>query len=103
MEGESCELILLEPDMPKEIYPSSYECDCGHLSSFLENTIREAKARSLKRRIYLKDSEREEHTIVFSKSKMIDILCPNKTNTMALHKEIKACATPAPAESGRPA
>ncbi len=30
----------------KEIFPSSYECDCGHQSLFCENTIREAKAMS---------------------------------------------------------
>ena len=27
--------------MPKEIYPSSYLCDCGHQSDFFENTIKE--------------------------------------------------------------
>jgi hypothetical protein len=35
--------------MPKEIYPSSYECDCGHQSHFFENTIREIKAMSRKK------------------------------------------------------
>jgi hypothetical protein len=35
--------------MPKEIFPSSYECDCGHQSHFFENTIREAKAMSHKK------------------------------------------------------
>ena len=62
--------------MPKEIFPSSYKCDCGHQSDFFENTIREAKAMSFKKKIYLSDSEREEHTIVFYKGEMVDIICP---------------------------
>ncbi|MBI2955303.1 MAG: orotate phosphoribosyltransferase [Chloroflexi bacterium] len=62
--------------MPKEIVPSSYECECGHQSHFFENTIREAKSSSFKKRIYLLDSEREEHTIVFHQGQMVDIICP---------------------------
>jgi hypothetical protein len=65
--------------MAKEIYPSSYKCDCGHQSDFCENTVREAKAMSYKKKIYLVDSEREEHTIVFYKGEMVEILCPNST------------------------
>ena len=64
--------------MPKEIYPSSYLCDCGHQSGFSENTIREAKTLSFKRKIYLGDSAPEEHTIVFYQGEMIDIVCPNQ-------------------------
>ena len=64
--------------MPKEIYPSSYECDCGHESDFSENTIREAKAKSHRKKIFLGDSATDEHIIVFHKGKMIDILCPNR-------------------------
>jgi hypothetical protein len=62
--------------MPKEIFPSSYLCDCSHQSDFFENTIREAKRRSRKKKIYLGDSEIEEHVIVFFKGKMVDIICP---------------------------
>jgi hypothetical protein len=35
--------------MPKEIFPSSYECDCGHQSHFFESTVRAMKALSRKR------------------------------------------------------
>jgi hypothetical protein len=63
--------------MSKEIYPSSYKCDCGHQSDFFENTVREAKAMSHKKKVYLSDSETDEHTIVFYKGEMIEILCPN--------------------------
>jgi hypothetical protein len=66
--------------MSREIFPSSYECDCGHQSDFFENTIREAKAMSFKKKIYLGDSEREEHTIVFYKGEMVDIICPKAKN-----------------------
>ena len=67
---------LYNPSMPEEILPSSYLCDCGHQSDFFENTIREAKSMSFKKKIYLGDSEQEEHTIVFYKGKMVDIICP---------------------------
>jgi hypothetical protein len=62
--------------MPEEIFPSSYLCDCGHQSDFFENTIREIKAMSHKKIVYLGDSEPDEHTIVFHKGHMIDIICP---------------------------
>ncbi|MBI4322286.1 MAG: hypothetical protein HY675_27650 [Chloroflexi bacterium] len=62
--------------MPKEIIPSSYECDCGHQSHFFENTVRDLKAMSLKKRIRLGDSASEEHIIVFYKGVMVDIICP---------------------------
>jgi len=65
-----------EKDMPKEIFPSSYLCDCGHQSDFLENTVREVKAMSHRRRIYLEDSEPDEHTIVFYKGEMVEVICP---------------------------
>ena len=65
--------------MPKEIYPSSYQCDCGHQSDFFENTVREAKAKSHKKKIYLSDSEPDEHTIVFHEGEIVDILCPHPT------------------------
>jgi hypothetical protein len=51
--------------MPKEIFPSSFECDCGHQSDFFENTVRDMKAMSQKKKVYLADSAPEEHTIVF--------------------------------------
>ncbi len=68
--------------MPKEIFPSSYECDCGHQSHFSENTIREAKQMSHKRKIRLSDSDPDEHTIVFHRGEMIEILCPHRRPKM---------------------
>ena len=64
--------------MPKEIYPSSYECDCGHRSEFSENTIREIKAMSRKKKVRLGDSEPDEHYIVFYKGEMVNIICPKQ-------------------------
>jgi hypothetical protein len=72
--------VLSEATVPEEIFPSSYRCDCGHLSHFFENTIREAKAMSKKRAVHLGDSESDEHTIVFEYGTMVTILCP-KANT----------------------
>jgi hypothetical protein len=71
-----CPAHPIRGSVPKEIDFSSYECDCGHRSHFFENTIREAKAMSHRRRVRLLDSEAEEHTIVFEHGKMVDILCP---------------------------
>lgn len=64
--------------MPREIYPSSYLCDCGHQSDFSENTIREIKAMSRKKKVRLGDSGCPEHTIVFYKGDMLEIICPNQ-------------------------
>jgi hypothetical protein len=64
--------------MPKEIVPSSYECDCGHQSHFFENTIKAMKAMSQNKRIRLVDSETEEHIIVFHRGEMVEIPCPKQ-------------------------
>lgn len=64
--------------MPKEIFPSSYECDCGHESHFFENTIKAMKAMSQNKRVRLGDSAAEEHTIVFHKGEMVEIRCPKR-------------------------
>jgi len=62
--------------MAREIYPSSYECDCGHRSHFFERTVKEIKKLSLKKRQLLADSEAEEHAIVFYRGQMVEIICP---------------------------
>ena len=62
--------------MPRELYPSSYECDCGHQSHFFENTIWEAQTKSRKREIHLGDSEVDEHTIIFFKGEVFSLICP---------------------------
>src|SRR5438128_10487523 len=63
--------LMKESPMPKEIFPSSFECDCGHQSDFFENTVREMKAMSQKKKVYLADAAPEEHTIVFYRGKMV--------------------------------
>lgn len=62
--------------MPKEIYPSSYLCECDHRSDFVERTVVQAKKMSMRKQIRLGDLETEEHVIVFWKGQMVDILCP---------------------------
>ena len=69
--------------MPKEIFPSSFECDCGHQSDFFENTVREMKAMSQKKKVYLADSAPEEHTIVFYRGKLVEIQCPKRLQSHA--------------------
>ena len=67
--------------MPKEIFPSSFECDCGHQSDFFENTVREMKAMSQKKKVYLADAAPEEHTIVFYRGKLVEIQCPKQAQS----------------------
>ena len=64
--------------MPKEIFPSSFECDCGHQSQYFENTVKEMKAMSQKKKVYLGDAAPEEHTIVFHRGKLVKIRCPKQ-------------------------
>src|SRR2546422_5274796 len=67
--------------MPQEIFPSSFECDCGHQSDFSENTVKEMKTMSQKKKVYLADSAPEEHTIVFYRGKMVAIQCPKQAQS----------------------
>jgi hypothetical protein len=62
--------------MPKEIFPSSYECDCGHQSHFFENTVKAMKVMSQKKTVRLADAALEEHIIVFDQGRMVEIICP---------------------------
>lgn len=62
--------------MPKEIYPSSYECDCGHVAHFFENTVREVKKQSLTKRQWLSEGDGgEKHIVVFENGEMTAMLC----------------------------
>jgi hypothetical protein len=72
--------------MPKEIFPSSFECDCGHESDFSERTVRDMKAMSQKKKVYLADSAPEEHTIVFYRGKMVEIQCPKQPSSRETKK-----------------
>jgi hypothetical protein len=67
--------------MPKEIFPSSFVCDCGHQSDFSERTVRELKAMSQRKKVYLADSAPEEHTIVFHRGKLVEIQCPKQAQS----------------------
>jgi len=69
--------------MSKEIFPSSFECDCGHQSDFSERTLRELKAMSQKKKVYLADSAPEAHTIVLYRGKLVEIQCPKHPSRCA--------------------
>jgi predicted RNase H-like nuclease len=71
--------------MPKESYPSSFECDCRYQLHFFENTIKEMKLMSKKKKSLLSDGETPEHTIVFEHGFMVDIQCPKRKKN--LHKK----------------
>jgi hypothetical protein len=61
--------------MPKEIFPSSYVCDCGYESDHFENTIRDLKRLSLTQRRCL-GADDGAHRIVFDGGEMAAMWCP---------------------------
>jgi hypothetical protein len=64
--------------MSKEIFPSSYECDCGQQSHFFENMVKAMKAMSQKKRVRLVDAALEEHIIVFDQGGMVEVIYPKE-------------------------
>jgi hypothetical protein len=60
--------------MAKELYPSSFECDCGNESDFFENTVNEMKSMSNGKKVRLSDDF--NHTIVFYNGEAVEIICP---------------------------
>ena len=63
--------------MPREIYPSSYVCDCGYQCDFSENTISEIKTASMKRKQGL-IADDGMHEVIFDRGEMIAIYCQQK-------------------------
>lgn len=63
--------------MPKEIYPSSYVCDCGYQCDFSENTVNEIRAASMKRKqaLIAYDGLNE---VIFDHGRMIVLFCPRE-------------------------
>jgi hypothetical protein len=64
--------------MARCLYPSSFECDCGHQSHFSEGTVREMETDSKRRRkpMHLLDSEKQEHAVVFENGQATAVICP---------------------------
>ncbi len=62
--------------MPKEIYPSSYECDCGHIADFSEGTVEQIKKMSGRKKVQLDGYK--GHMIIFYRKKMVEMICPNR-------------------------
>jgi hypothetical protein len=61
--------------MPKEIDVSSYECDCGHQLHFFENTIREMKQISYRRREGIGEGS-DRHAAIFHRGAFVAMYCP---------------------------
>ncbi len=61
--------------MAKEIGCCCYECDCGHQLNFCENTIREMKAKSFRKRIGIGEGS-NRHAAVFHKGEFVAVFCP---------------------------
>jgi hypothetical protein len=69
--------------MPKEIFPSSFECDCGHHSHFSEGTVNAMKEMSREKEVRLGDAAPDEHVIVFHGGEMVEIRCPHQPQSRA--------------------
>ena len=63
--------------MPREIYPSSYVCDCGAECDHFENTIRELKEMSRSKRQTLVADD-QEHRIIFRDGEFSAMWCPKE-------------------------
>ena len=74
--------------MPKEIYPSSYVCDCGQESHHFENTIRELKEDSYRRRQTL-IADDGKHKIIFKDGRMLAMYCPIAGRQLAASKRAR--------------
>ena len=70
--------------MPKEIYPSSYVCDCGYLCDFSESTVNEIRAASTKRKQAL-IADDGLHEVIFNHGEVITVYCP-RGNTLKVRK-----------------
>lgn len=74
--------IYMTPDSSlrkraREIFPSSYVCTCGVESHHCENTIREMKQMSLKKRAVLVADD-GEHEIIFHQEEFVAMWCPKQ-------------------------
>jgi repressor LexA len=68
--------------MPKEILPATYACDCGFVARFTEDSVKEAKQRSLDlaTKQWLVSGEGfEKHLVMFEAGKLLTVLCPKGT------------------------
>jgi hypothetical protein len=66
--------------MPREIYPSSYVCDCGYLCDFSENTVNEIRVAGMKRKQRL-IAEDGLHEVIFDGGGMIAVYCPRENTS----------------------
>ena len=64
--------------MQKEIYPSSYVCDCGYQCDFSESTVREVKAASMKRKQEL-IADDGLHGVILDRGEIVAMYCPRKS------------------------
>ena len=71
--------------MPKEIFPSSYKCDCGYQSDHFERTIADLKKLS-KRNPQRLWSDDGKHNITFDKGKMVSMWCPKAGKELSANK-----------------
>jgi len=61
--------------MANEIGCCCYECDCGHQLNFCENSIREMKAKSFRKRVGIGEGS-DRHTAIFHKGEFVAVFCP---------------------------
>ena len=86
--------------MPKEIYPSSYECDCGHQLHFSENTIRDMRKISHRKRAGIGEGD-DRHAAIFQRGEMVAIFCPKREAEIPAAPQDPEPRSPRPAYTRR--
>ena len=80
--------------MAEYLFPSSFRCDCGHEIHFFENTIREMKEMSAKRRKPQILGDDYDHSVEFLGGQPIAVKCPKKGR--CLIQDLHASKEPRP-------
>lgn len=80
--------------MPREIFPSSYACDCGVQCDFSENSVRQMKEMSRRKKQTLAADD-NKHRIVFEFGEWVAIWCPVAGNELSAKSKPRRRATAA--------
>jgi len=56
--------------------PSSYRCDCGHVSHLTEGVVREMREQGRRKPSRIRDSEKDPHVVEFTGKGAVAVICP---------------------------
>ena len=85
--------------MPREIPPSSYECDCGYQLHFSEGTVWQMKKISMHKRSGVSEGD-SRHGAIFDGGECVAIYCPKARRELLMNPEPPP--PPEPLKPGQP-